>query len=104
MQGPGTEPKKLCVALLAITTVPWRLPAQDWDREMILVYLMWPGCFQPGDSEPTLQRQDKVVGSQSELVPSAYAAVSAAGQRLMVLSLQSNVPGWCGLIQARALD
>lgn len=40
---------------------------------MILVYLMWLGCFQPGDSEPALQRQDEVVGSQSELVPSAYA-------------------------------
>lgn len=38
-----------------------------------MVYLMWLGCFQPGDSEPALQRQDKVVRSQSELVPSGYA-------------------------------
>lgn len=40
---------------------------------MTVLYLMWLGCFQPGDSEPALQRQDEVVGSQSQLVPSGYA-------------------------------
>lgn len=40
---------------------------------MTVLYLMWLGCFQPGDSEPALQSQDEVVGSQSQLVPSGYA-------------------------------
>lgn len=50
-----------------------QFPAQDWYREMTVLYLRWLGCFQPGDSEPALQRQDEVVGSQSELVPLGYA-------------------------------
>lgn len=61
---------KLCVALLAITTVPQQFPAQDWGREVTVMYLLWLGCSQPGDSELALQGQDEVMGSQSEPVPS----------------------------------
>lgn len=55
----------------AVATELWQFPA-PWDREVTVLYLMWLGCSQLGHSEPVLWRQDKVVGSQSELGPSGY--------------------------------
>lgn len=62
------------------------------------------GLLWASGAEPALQRQDEVVGSQIELVPSGYACASTEGEPLMVVSMHSNEPDLCGLIHARALD